>query len=136
MAGLNKVLLIGNLGADPEIRYTPSGTAVATFRVATSEVRTNKEGQKETKTEWHRVVAFGKLAEICGEYLAKGRQVFVEGKIQTRSWDDRDGNKKYTTEILANSMQMLGGPRDKGPDAGEPPEAGPEQAPDTDDVPF
>lgn len=138
MAGVNKVILIGNLGADPEIRYTPGGTAVANFRIATSETRTNKEGQKETKTEWHRVVAFSKLAEICGEYLSKGRQVYIEGKIQTRSWDDRDGNKKYTTEIIANIMQMLGSPRDsaKGEPAVEA--APPEEVPPTDieDVPF
>jgi single-strand DNA-binding protein len=108
MAGINKVILVGNLGADPEIRYTPSGTAVANFRIATSENRTNKEGQKETRTEWHRIVTFGKLAEICGEYLAKGKQVYIEGRIQTRQWDDKDGNKRYTTEIVANQMQMLG----------------------------
>lgn len=108
MAGVNKVILVGNLGADPEIRYTPGGMAVANFRLATSETRANKDGQKETRTEWHRVVAFGKLAEICGEYLSKGKQVYIEGKIQTRSWEDKDGNKKYTTEIVANIMQMLG----------------------------
>ncbi|MBI5598890.1 MAG: single-stranded DNA-binding protein, partial [Deltaproteobacteria bacterium] len=85
MAGLNKVILIGNLGADPEIRYTPSGMAVANFRIATSETRNTKDGQKETKTEWHRIVTFGKLAEICGEYLEKGKQVYIEGKIQTRN---------------------------------------------------
>lgn len=106
--GINKAILVGNLGADPEIRYTPNGMAVANFRIATSETFT-KDGQKETKTEWHRIVAFGKLAEICGEYLSKGKQVYIEGKIQTRQWDDKDGNKKYTTEILANTMQMLGG---------------------------
>lgn len=137
MAGVNKVILVGNLGADPEIRYTPSGMAVANFRIATSETRANKEGQKETKTEWHRIVAFGKLAEICGEYLSKGKQVYLEGKIQTRSWDDRDGNKRYTTEILANTMQMLGGARDSGgASAGDMP--GGEELPpsDIDDVPF
>ena len=137
MAGLNKVILIGNLGADPEIRYTPSGTAVANFRIATSETRTNKEGTKETKTEWHRIVTFGKLAEICGEYLSKGKQVYIEGKIQTRAWDDKEGNKKYTTEIIANAMQMLGA---KG---GSPAEASSDEPPaaeappsDIDDVPF
>lgn len=137
MAGVNKVILLGNLGADPEIRYTPSGMAVANFRIATSETRPNKEGQKETKTEWHRIVAFGKLAEICGEYLAKGKQVYIEGKIQTRSWDDKDGNKRYTTEILANSMQMLGGPKDA---AGAPAGGGEtsDEIPpsDIEDVPF
>ncbi len=136
MAGLNKVFLIGNLGADPEIRYTPSGTAVATLRLATSETRTNKEGQKETKTEWHRIVAFGKLAEICAEYLSKGRQIYIEGKIQTRSWDDKSGNKRYTTEILANTMQMLGGPKDKGADAGEAAPEGETPPSDMEDVPF
>ena len=108
MAGLNKVILIGNLGADPEIRYTPSGMAVANFRLATSETRNTKDGQKETKTEWHRIVTFGKLAEICGEYLEKGKQVYIEGKIQTRNWEDKDGNKRFTTEIVANDMRMLG----------------------------
>ena len=136
MTGVNKVILVGNLGADPEIRYTPSGMAVANFNLATSETRSNKEGQKETKTEWHRIVAFGKLAEICVEYLAKGKQVYIEGKIQTRSWDDRDGNKKYTTEILANTMQMLGSPKDAQVSA--PAEAGVNETPppDIDDVLF
>ncbi len=111
MAGVNKVILIGRLGADPEIRYTPNGTAVANFRLATSENWTNKDGQREERTEWHRIVAFGKLGEICGEYLTKGKQVYVEGRIQTRSWDDRDGNKRWTTEIIATNMQMLGSPQ-------------------------
>lgn len=134
MAGVNKVILVGNLGADPEVRYTPSGTAVTNFRIATSETRTNKEGQKETKTEWHRIVTFGKLAEICGEYLSKGKQVYIEGKIQTRSWDDKDGNKKYTTEIVANTMQMLGS---KGSDQSSSADASDEIPPaDIDDVPF
>lgn len=136
MAGINKVILVGNLGADPEIRYTPGGTAVANFRIATSETRVNKEGLKETKTEWHRIVAFGKLAEICGEYLAKGRQVYIEGKIQTRSWDDRDGNKKYTTEILANVMQMLGGPKESASAATNEGQGVDETPPDMDDIPF
>ncbi|MFQ5442520.1 MAG: single-stranded DNA-binding protein [Thermodesulfobacteriota bacterium] len=142
MAGVNKVILVGNLGADPEIRYTPSGTAVANLRLATSETRTNKEGQKETKTEWHRIVTFGKLAEICGEYLSKGRQIYIEGRIQTRSWEDRDGNKKYTTEIVANSMQMLGTKDQAATAAGgaggaKPPEAepGPPEE-EIDDIPF
>ncbi len=137
--GINKVILVGNLGADPEIRYTPSGTAVANFRLATSETRTNKEGQKETKTEWHRIVTFGKLAEICGEYLAKGKQVYIEGKIQTRSWDDKDGNKKYMTEIVANTMQMLGSSKDAATaaDSAGSGGGGDEIPPsDIDDVPF
>ncbi len=139
--GVNKVILVGNLGADPEIRYTPSGTAVANFRIATSETYTRKDGQKETKTEWHRIVAFNKLAEICGEYLAKGKQVYIEGKIQTRAWDDHDGNKKYTTEIIANQMQMLGSARDaaaasSGDASGD--DAGTDEIPpsDIEDVPF
>lgn len=136
MAGVNKVILLGNLGADPEIRYTPSGMAVANFRIATSETRANKEGQKETKTEWHRIVTFGKLAEICGEYLSKGKQVYIEGKIQTRSWEDKDGNKRYTTEILANTMQMLGGPKEAGVPSGG--EVSTDEIPpsDIEDVPF
>lgn len=136
MAGINKVILVGNLGADPEIRYTPSGTAVANFRLATSETRVNKDGQKETKTEWHRIVTFGKLAEICGEYLSKGKQVYIEGKIQTRSWDDKDGNKKYMTEIVANTMQMLGSRDSSGATASA--EGPGEELPpsDIDDVPF
>ena len=108
MAGVNKAILVGRLGKDPEIKYTPSGTAIANFTMATSENYKDKDGQKQERTEWHRIVAFGKLAEICGEYLAKGKQVYVEGRIQTRSWDDKDGNKKYMTEIVANTMQMLG----------------------------
>ncbi|MFH1137521.1 MAG: single-stranded DNA-binding protein [Pseudomonadota bacterium] len=105
MAGVNKVILVGHLGKDPEIRYTPNGLAVATFSMATTE----RVGQdREERTEWHRIVAFGRLAEICGEYLAKGKQIYIEGRIQTREWEDRDGNKKYTTEIVANQMQMLG----------------------------
>jgi len=136
MAGINKVILVGNLGADPEMRYTPGGMAVATFRLATSETRANKDGNKETKTEWHRVVAFGKLAEICGEYLSKGKQVYIEGKIQTRSWDDKDGNKKYTTEILANTMQMLGGRGESSSHGASDVSADDIPASDIDDVPF
>ena len=109
MAGVNKVILIGNLGADPEVKYLSNGTTVATFRIATSENRVNRSsGEKTTITEWHRIVAFGRLAEICGEYLNKGKQVYLEGRLRTRSWEDKDGNRKYTTEIVANQMQMLG----------------------------
>ncbi len=109
MAGINKAILIGNLGADPEVKYLSNGTTVATFRLATSENRVNKaSGEKTTYTEWHRVVAFGRLAEICGEYLNKGKQVYVEGRIRTRSWDDKEGKKRFTTEIVALQMQMLG----------------------------
>ncbi len=108
MAGINKVLLIGRLGRDPELKYTPDGVPVATFSIATSEEWKDKNtGEKQERTEWHRIVAWRKLGEICGEYLRKGSQVYIEGRLQTRSWDDRDGNKKYTTEIIALNMQML-----------------------------
>jgi single-strand DNA-binding protein len=145
MAGLNKAILIGNLGRDPEVRYTQNGLAVATFSIATSETWLNKSGERETRTEWHRIVAFGKLGEICGEYLSKGKQVYIEGRIQTRDWEDRDGNKRYTTEIVASQMQMLGtkesAERDRQSfDAREPavPEAspGPPFPEQGDDIPF
>ncbi len=106
---VNKVLLIGRLGNNPEIRYTNTGTAVANFNLATSESWNDKSGQKQERTEWHRVVVWGKLAELCEKYLAKGRQCFVEGRLQTRSWDDKDGNKRFTTEIVASTVQFLGG---------------------------
>ncbi len=108
MAGVNKAILVGNLGADPEIRYTADGTAVATFRLATSRRWTNKDGERVEQTEWHRVVAWRRLGEICAQYLSKGKQVYVEGRIQTRSWEDKDGNKRWTTEIVAENLQMLG----------------------------
>ena len=114
MATVNKVILIGNLGADPELRYTPSGTPVANFSLATHEQWTGKDGEKGERTEWHRIVAWGRLGEICGEYLHKGSPVYIEGRIQTRSWEDREGNKRYTTEIIAQAMQMLGGPGKEG----------------------
>lgn len=114
MAGVNKIILVGNLGADPELRYAPSGMAIANFRIATTETWKDKNGAKQDKTEWHRIVAFGKLAEICGEYLNKGKQIYVEGKIQTRQWEDKDGNKRYTTEVVAQTMQMLGPAGEKG----------------------
>ncbi len=108
--GLNKVMLIGNLGADPEVRYTTSGSAVANLRLATAESWRDKEtGDQQERTEWHNVVFFGRLAEIVSEYLKKGSQIYVEGRLQTRKWQDRDGNDRYTTEIVANDMQMLGG---------------------------
>ncbi len=106
--GENKVILLGFLGRDPEVRYTKAGQAVASFSLATSEKWTGKDGNKEEKTEWHRIVAWGKLGEICGEYLSKGKQVYIEGRLQTREWDDKDGNKKQTTEIVASNMTMLG----------------------------
>lgn len=110
MAGVNKVILIGNLGADPEVKYLSTGTTVANFRMATTENRVNRSGEKTTITEWHRIVAFGRLAEICGEYLNKGKQVYVEGRLRTRSWEDKEGNRKWVTEIVATQMQMLGAP--------------------------
>ena len=103
MVGVNKAILIGRLGRDPETRYTTSGTAVCNFSMATSTKYNDKE-----QTEWHNIVTFGKLAEICGEYLTKGKQVYIEGRLQTREWEDKDGNKRKTTEIVANTMQMLG----------------------------
>ncbi|HNS55334.1 MAG TPA: single-stranded DNA-binding protein, partial [Syntrophales bacterium] len=104
---VNKVILIGRLGADPEVRYTQDGTMVTTLRIATDESWKDKSGEKVQKTEWHRVVTFRKLAEICGSYLSKGRLVFIEGKLQTRSWEDKEGQKRYMTEIVASNMQML-----------------------------
>jgi single-strand DNA-binding protein len=107
---VNKVILLGRLGQDPELKYTPSGAAVCNFSLATSESWSDKNsGQKQEKTEWHKVVVWGKLAELCNQYLAKGRQAFVEGKLQTRSWDDQNGQKKYTTEISATTVQFIGG---------------------------
>ncbi len=104
---VNKALLIGRLGKDPEVRYTPDGMMVTNFNLATDEQWKDKNGQRVQKTEWHRIVTFGKLAEICGQYLTKGKLVFVEGRIQTRAWEDKEGNKRYTTEIVAANMQML-----------------------------
>ena len=106
--GVNKVILIGNLGADPEVRFTPGGQAVANFRIATSDSWTDKNGQKQERTEWHRIVVWGKLAELCGEYLKKGRQCYVEGRLQTREWTDKENKKNYTTEVVANTVQFLG----------------------------
>ncbi|MEE9159406.1 MAG: single-stranded DNA-binding protein [Gammaproteobacteria bacterium] len=107
--GINKVILIGNLGNDPETRYTPSGSAVATVSLATSASWRDKEtGDQQERTEWHRIVFFGRLAEIVGEYLRKGSQIYVEGRLQTRKWQDNEGKDRYTTEIVANEMQMLG----------------------------
>lgn len=107
--GVNKCILVGNLGRDPEVRYTANGGAVANITIATSEQWTDKQsGQKQEKTEWHRVVMFGRLGEIAGEYLRKGSQVYIEGKLQTRKWQDQNGQDRYTTEIVANEMQMLG----------------------------
>lgn len=104
---INKAILVGRLGKDPEVRYTPDGLMVTRFNLATDEQRKDKSGQKIQKTEWHRIVTFGKLAEICGSYLAKGKMIFVEGRIQTSSWEDKDGVKRYSTEIIATDMRML-----------------------------
>ncbi|MCA9810717.1 MAG: single-stranded DNA-binding protein, partial [Candidatus Dadabacteria bacterium] len=107
MRGVNKVILIGNLGRDPEIRYTTGGQAVANFTVATTESYKTKSGERQEATEWHRVVAWGRLAEICGEYLNKGKMVYIEGTLRTRSWEDKEGKTRWTTEIMAREMQML-----------------------------
>jgi len=139
--GINKVILIGNLGRDPEVRFTNGGQAVANFSIATSESWTDKSsGQKQEKTEWHRIVVWGKLAELCGEYLKKGRQAYVEGRLQTREWTDKEGKKNYTTEVVANTVQFLGGggagagPRDGAAGGGfSRPEAGGPAAPPSDD---
>lgn len=153
MASLNKAMLIGNLGRDPEIRYTGDGRAIVNFTLATKEEWKDKEsGEKKDRTEWHRVVVYGKLGEICGQYLSKGKQVYIEGRIQTREWEDKDGNKRTTTEIVANNMVMLGSRGDASAPAGRPssggkansgqdhdftPSSGPSYAeqPD-DDIPF
>jgi len=107
MAGVNKVIIVGNLGKDPEQRHTPQGNAVANFPVATSESWNDKDGQKQERTEWHRIVVWGKLAELCTKYLSKGRKAYIEGRLQTRAWDDKDGNKRYTTEVVATTVQFL-----------------------------
>jgi single-strand DNA-binding protein len=136
---VNKVILVGRLGADPEVRYMQDGTMVTNFRLATDEQWKDKNGEKVQRTEWHRVVAFRKLAEICGNYLSKGRLVYIEGKMQTRSWEDKDGQKRFTTEIVASNMQMLEskgpGREEAGAGSGAPPYGGGEQPPD-EDVPF
>lgn len=151
--GVNKVIIVGNLGADPEVRYTASGAAVANLRIATSDQWRDKQtGEQQERTEWHRVVMFGRLGEIAGEYLRKGRQVYVEGRLQTKKYQDRDGNDRYSTEIVARDMQMLGG-RDSGGSAGfndaprqQQPQQQPASSPQTadtgseedfdDDIPF
>lgn len=140
MAGLNKVQLIGNLGRDCELRYTPGGVAVATLNLATTETWNDKSGQKQERTEWHRIVIWGKQAENLQEYLVKGKQIYVEGKIQTRQWEDKDGQKRYTTEIRSDRVMLLGSkggggnyaphPADEVADGGEQP-----PVPD-EDIPF
>lgn len=140
---VNKVILVGHLGADPEVRYTQSGTAVANLRLATNESYTDRNsGERVEKTEWHRVVGWGKLAEIMGEYLKKGRQVYIEGQLQTRQWQDKEGNTRYSTEVRASDMVMLGG-RGAGDSGGSGGGSEPEYAPvggdappNDDDLPF
>jgi len=136
MRGLNKVILIGNLGADPEIRYTGTGTPVANFRLATTENWTTREGERTNRTEWHRVVAFGKLGEVCSEYLNKGKQVYVEGRLQTRSWEDKDGNKRWATEVIATNILMLGAPADQGREPDDDFGGTPPDLQGDDDIPF
>ena len=156
MGSVNKVILVGNLGRDAEIRYTSGGTAVATLSLATTDIWTDKGGQRQEKTEWHRVVLWGKTAETLQEYLLKGRQIYVEGRLQTRQWDDRDGNKRYTTETRADRVVLLGGRGggtgggsgggmsrgdDTGHPAGSPGSGGPNQPSEPselteDDIPF
>ncbi len=114
MSSVNKVIIIGHLGQDPEVRYLPSGDSVANLSIATTESWKDKQGQKQEQTEWHRVSLFGKTAEIGGEYLKKGSQVYIEGKLQTRKWTDKEGQERYTTEIRADRMQMLGKSRQVG----------------------
>ena len=141
MAGINKAILVGHLGADPEIRYTSSGQGVGNFNIATSERRKDRDGNFQDRTEWHRIVVWGKLAELCKEYLSKGRQVFVEGRIQTRQWEDKEGQKRYTTEIVAQNVQFLGsaGERSASPTASQPSPSEPsmpEALGGDDDIPF
>jgi single-strand DNA-binding protein len=143
MASVNKVNLIGNLGRDPEVRYTQGGSAVANFTMATTDTWQDQAGEKKERTEWHRIVVWGKQAEIVGEYLRKGRPVYVEGSLQTREWTDREGNKRYTTEVRAQRIQFLGRPDDRGAAAAAPAAStAPEEAGEPsggysdDDIPF
>ena len=144
MAGsVNKVILVGRLGQDPEVRFTQGGTAVANLSIATDETWKDQSGERQQRTEWHRVVAWSKLADICGQYLSKGRLVYIEGRLQTRSWEDREGNKRYTTEIRADNMVMLGGRSEEGqaaPAAAQPAAAATAAGSDSgaadDDIPF
>jgi single-strand DNA-binding protein len=143
--GINKVIIVGNLGADPETRYMPSGSAVTNLRVATTEAWKDKQtGEQQERTEWHRVAMFGRLAEIAAEYLRKGSQVYLEGSLRTRKWQDKDGNDRYSTEIVANEMQMLGGRGDASAPARSnsdsprqaPADSGPPSDEFNDDIPF
>ena len=143
MASINKVILVGNLGRDPEVRYTQNGNAVANINLATNEVWNDKSGQRQERTEWHRIVVWGKQAEIAKEYLSKGRQIYVEGSLQTRQWEDKDGQKRYTTEIRCQRFVMLGGRGGEGRSesvGGSAPAPEPEMPPDMsysdEDIPF
>ena len=139
---VNKVILVGNLGRDPEVRFTSNGKAVARFSLATSEVWNDAEGSRQERTEWHNIVVWGKQAETCGQYLQKGRQVYIEGSIRSRQYDDKEGNKKYITEIVAQRVQFLGGGTGRGAPAREAEATGsgefpaPPPAPAEDDIPF
>lgn len=139
--GVNKVIIIGNLGSDPELRYTQGGQAVCNFRVATSDRWKDKDGNVQERTEWHRIVVWGRQAENCEKYLSRGRQVYVEGSLQTREWEDKDGNKRYTTEIKAHNVQFIGGGGDGSAKTREdynapPNEPGFDQSFNDDDIPF
>jgi len=138
--GVNKVILVGNVGKDPEVRHLDSGVAVTTFPLATSETYRNKEGQKVTNTEWHNVVLWRGLAEVAEKYVKKGNPLYIEGKIRTRSWDDKDGNKRYTTEVIADNMQMLGSKQSNEESSASAPENNSsvdiENIPEEDDLPF
>lgn len=141
MAAVNKAILIGNLGADPELRYTTGGTAVASFNIATTERFKDRNGEQQERTEWHSIVCWGKMGELANEYLRKGRSVYIEGRIQTRNYEDKDGIKRYKTEIVAQQMQFLGGRGQEGQQAGPAGEsssapAEPEIPADDDDLPF
>jgi single-strand DNA-binding protein len=133
MGSVNKVILLGNLGADPELKNLPSGQPVCEMRIATTEVFKDRNDEKQEKTEWHRVVVYGKQAENCSKYLQKGRQVYLEGRIQTRSWDDKEGKKQYMTEVVANQVVFIGGGKDSGQQ--RPAASGGNGAAD-DDIPF
>lgn len=141
---VNKTILIGNLGNEPEVRFSQNGAAIASFSMATTETFKDAQGNKQEKTEWHRIVAFGRLGEICGEYLQKGSKVYIEGRLQTRKWDDKEGVTRYTTEIVAREMKMLSarsGSSSQGNQNGQSDQVDPQHYPDQsfamgDDVPF
>lgn len=143
MASVNKVILIGNLGRDPELRYTKNGQAVANFSLATSDSFTSRDGQKEERTEWHRIVAWAKTAELCTQYLSKGRTVYIEGQLRTREWEDKEGHKRQTTEVHAQTVQFLsprgagsGGAGGGAPRGGDPSGPASDAPPAEDDIPF